>query len=74
MISDQWRLLSEMGECARDHEVRAPPAISDLSIQAADATLPRAEPALFEELLKEANPLSEFTFFIQPNIGRGKGH
>jgi hypothetical protein len=46
----------------------------NLSIQAIDPTLPWAKPTFLQKLIKELDPLNEFSFFKETDIGRDKSH
>jgi hypothetical protein len=63
-----------MGKGAGEHESRPSPAISEFSIQAIDATLPRTEAALLEKLLQKSDPLLELSFFKKVDIRRNESH
>jgi hypothetical protein len=49
-------------------------AVTHLSIQTIDLTLPRAEPTLFEKSFQELNPVLEFPFFKKANVGGKESH
>ena len=50
----------------------ASPAVSHLSIQAIDPTFPRTEPTFLEKFFQKLDPLFEFSFFKEADIGRGR--
>ena len=74
MISNQGRLLAEMGKGTRDHELRPGLADSHLPVQAIDLALSRTKPTLLKEFLQELDSLAELSFFIKTKIGWGKSH
>jgi hypothetical protein len=73
-ISNQGRLLAEMGKGTRDHELRPGLADSHLPVQAIDVALPRTKPTLLKEFLQELDSLTELSFFVKIKIGRAKSH
>ena len=74
VISNQGRLLAEMGKGTRDHELRPGLADSHLPVQAIDLALSRTKPTLLKEFLQELDSLAELSFFIKTKIGWGKSH
>jgi hypothetical protein len=74
MISDQGRFFTKMGKCARNHQLIRRFAITDFSVQPIDTALPRAEPALLEEIIKEPDSLFKLTFLRKLDIRRDKRH
>lgn len=74
VMSNQGRLLAEMGKSTRDHGLRPGLADSDLPVQAIDPALPRTKPTLLKEFPQELDSLAELSFFVKTKIGRGKSH
>jgi hypothetical protein len=72
VISDQRRLLAEMGKSAGDHGFCASITVTELTVQAIDSTLPRAKPAFPQKFFQTPDPVLEISLFIETDIGRGR--
>jgi hypothetical protein len=73
-ISDQRRLLPEMGKYARDHQLTSRPAVTQLSLGSVDLTVPRTETAFGEHFVEGANPFLQSVLLAQFDIRRRVWH
>jgi hypothetical protein len=73
-ISDQRRLLPEMGKNTRDHQLTSRLAVAQLSLGSVNPTVPRTETAFGENFVEGANPFLQSVILTQFDIRRRIRH